>query len=161
MNDTKARLIAAGFAWVPYLAVSWGYSALTDGTAKMFWYALGALLAARLFFSIIETLGSVLTWRVYGRRIAINRFLTFLRDNKFPQRKFAHDDIGNYLARIEDNYSADTALVKAAASELRRSLATFESMGFLVSMRMYSAIDDALELYSPKEKAPVFGSSAA
>ncbi len=38
------------FAWVPYVAVAWGYKVLTDGDAKTSWYALGALYAVRLFF---------------------------------------------------------------------------------------------------------------
>lgn len=65
MNDTRSQIILTLFAWVPYVLVSWGYAKLSDGS---FWSALGVLVAVRLFFGAIETLGSVLAWRLYGKK---------------------------------------------------------------------------------------------
>lgn len=145
------------FGFVPYFLVSWGYMALVDGGADQFWSAFGVLVAARLFFSFIETLGSVLSWRLYGKKLMVSKFYEFLRMNSFPKRKYAHDDFLNYLARIDDGpYPAS---VKTAAKEIYFVLSTFESMGILLGMRIHSATEAALDAYSPKSEAPTFGAN--
>ena len=160
MNDTRSRIVMSLFAFVPYLIVSWAYMALVSGDSSDFWKALGVLVAVRFFFSVIETLGTVISWRLYGKRVMVNKFVEFLRANNFPKRKYAHDDFLNYLARFEDEPSCP-ASVKASAKEIYFLLSTFESMGILLGMRMHSASDAALDVYSPKSEAPVFGTTAA
>src|SRR6266436_4341709 len=103
MTDTKSTIIVMLLAWVPYSAVAWGYKVLTDGTAKTFWYALGTLVGVRLFFSIIEGLGGILTWRVYGKRVAVQGPLAILRANNFPKRRYKEEDFQDYLAGIADD----------------------------------------------------------
>lgn len=160
MNDTRSRIIMSLFAFVPYLLVSWAYMAVVNGDSGDFWKALGLLVAVRFFFSVIETLGTVISWRLYGKRFMVNKFVELLRANNFPKRKYAHDDFLNYLARIEDDPSCP-ATVKASAKEIYFLLSTFESMGILLGMRMHSASDAALDVYSPKAEAPIYGASAA
>ncbi|MEW5943720.1 MAG: hypothetical protein AB1710_07705 [Pseudomonadota bacterium] len=157
MTDTRSQIIMASFAWVPYVLVSWGYARLSDGS---FWSALGVLLAIRLFFSVIETLGSVFAWRLYGRRKMIERNLAMLRANNFPKRQYAHDDFLNYLSRIEDDETCPQQL-KMAAKQWEQALAFFESSGILLGMRMHAAADAALDIYSPKHEAPIVGTKAA
>jgi len=91
------------FSVIPYALVAWGYAWLIDGGAREFWGALGALVAARLFFAVIETLGSILTWRLWGRQQVIDRFLMVLRGNQFPQRKFPDDDFLNYIQSVANS----------------------------------------------------------
>lgn len=134
------------FAWVPYVLVSWGYATLSESS---FWSVLGALLAIRIFFSVIETLGSVLAWRLYGRKQMIERNLSLLRANNFPKRQHAHDDFLNYLSRIEDD-KACAQQTQIAARQWQQTLSFFESSGILVGMRMHAAADEALNIYSPK-----------
>jgi hypothetical protein len=160
MNDTRSRLVISLFAFVPYLLVAWAYMTLVNGDSSDFWKALGVLVAVRFFFSVIETLGTVISWRLYGKRFMVNKFVEFLRANNFPKRKYAHDDFLNYLARIEDEPSCP-ASVKASAKEIYFVLSTFESMGILLGMRMHSASEAALDAYSPKSEAPIFGATAA
>ena len=152
MNNTTPQLIIAGFAFVPYLLVSWGYTELTDGGSKTFWIAFGVLLGVRLFFSTVETLGSVLSWRLYSRKLMVQRMLEVLRTNKFPKRFYAHDDILNYLARIEGSEEISPS-VKSSAKQLEFMLVTFENLGVLAGARMYSAVEAALETYSPRSAA--------
>lgn len=157
MNDTRSQLIMALFAWVPYVLVSWGYAKLSDSG---FWSVLGVLLAARIFFSVIETLGSILAWRLYGRKMMIERNLSILRANNYPKRQYAHDDFLNYLSRIEVNDTFPQE-IKIAARQWEQVLALFESFGILPGMRMHAAADEALNIYSPKHDAPIFGTTAA
>ena len=152
MNNTTPQLIVAGFAFVPYLFVSWGYAEVTGGGTKAFWIAFVILLGVRLFFSIIETIGSVLSWRLYSRKFMVQRMLEVLRANKFPKRFYAHDDILNYLARIEDSEEISPS-VKSSAKQLEFMLGTFENLGILAGARMYSAVEAALEAYSPRSAA--------
>ena len=95
MNNVKTHVITFAFAMVPYLLVTWGYTELTNGDTKTFWTALGILLGVRVFFSLIETLGSVLSWRLYGKNFMVQKMLEVLRANKFPMREYSHDNILN------------------------------------------------------------------
>ncbi len=143
MNPT---FITQGFAWIPYVLLSWGYAQVMDGD---FWKVLGVLMAARLFFSVIETIGSIFSWRLYGKKKIVQLNLNILRFNNFPKREI-DDDFLNYLARIEINDSHSMQL-KAVAKNWEQSLAFFEHTGILIGMRMYAAADEALDIYSPKK----------
>ena len=159
MNDTRSQLIMMMFALIPYAGVSWAYVALTNGSAKDFWIAFGILLAVRLFFSIIETLGSVLSWNVYGKKTLVERYVAYFRSKNFPPRKYADDDFLNYLARLDGDAQV-AASVRASAKELEGGLVACEGIGILVGMRMHAAAEAALDVYSPRSAAPVFGESA-
>ena len=159
MKNARANIVTALFSFVPYLLVSWAYMKLTDGGSNRFWGAFGVLVAVRLFFSVIETLSSVLSWRLYGKKLMVNKFLGLFQANNFPKREYQHDDFPGYMARIEDGPYADS--VKASAKEINFFLSTFESMGILLGMRMHSASEAALEAYSPKVEAPIWGASNA
>ena len=153
MNDTRSHIIMVLFAWIPYVFVSWGYAKLTGSG---FWPTLGVLFAVRFFFGVIETLGSILAWRVYGKQKMIERNLSLLRANNFPKRQYAHDDFQNYLGRIEGD-EAYSQQLKIAAKQWYQVLAFFETSGILLGMRMHAAANDALDIYSPKREAPAFG----
>ncbi len=157
MTDFRSNLITAAFAWIPYVSVAWGGTKVTE---LDFIQCLGALLGIRLFFSIIEGLGSTLSWRIYGRRQAIERNLNLLRTYNFPRRAHAQDDFLSYLAHIqsEDAYPAN---VKTAARQWEQVLEFTENLGIIAGMRMHSATDDALDIYSPKHSAPNSGVSDA
>lgn len=152
MNETRTQFIMALFAWIPYALVAWGYTKLSHGS---YFSTLGILVAMRLFFSIIESVGSILSWRLYGKKKAIERNLTLLRSNKFPKRQYAHDNFLQYLVRIEQDESCPLQ-IKSAAKQWEQALALFEDSGILLGMRMYSAADEALNIYSPKDEAPIF-----
>lgn len=140
------------FAAIPYVLVTWGYTKLTDGDANAFWVALGVLLGIRLFFYTIETLGDVLSWRLYRRRIAVDNALTFFRANGYPPREYEHDDLGNYLARIQDDPHYLQPL-RNSAVELERTLTFIEGLGILVGARTWAAFEAALDSYAPRSKA--------
>jgi hypothetical protein len=152
MKYTDA-LIVTVFAWIPYILVVWGYTKLTDGDAQTFWIALAVLLGVRLFFYVIETAGSILCWRLYRRHIAVDKALTWLKRNNFPQREYKHDDLSNYLARIEDSPEYSEPLRKAA-HELYSALCFIEELGILVGARSWAAWNAALDIYAPSSRAP-------
>jgi hypothetical protein len=159
MKDARANIIIALFSFVPYLLVSWAYMEAVDGESKQFWGAFGVLIAVRLFFSVIEMLGGILSWRLYGKKLMVNKFLGLLRANNFPKREYQHDNFLAYLGRIEDGSYADS--VKTTAKEIYFLLSVFEDMGILLGMRMHSASEAALETYSPKAEAPIWGAPHA
>lgn len=156
MNDKKSQIISSlidtWITYIPYPLVSWGYMAFSDGGVKEFWIILGVLLTVRLFFSIIDTLGSILSWRLHGKRAQIERYLTTLRENNFPTREEVRDDFLHYVKRIQDD-SNSTASIKGIANDLCTELVVWErSPSFLHGMRMYDAADEALDIYSPRTK---------
>lgn len=151
-NATVNATIVFAFSMVPYLLVSWGYTAFTDGDAKTFWTALGILLGARLFFSLIEAFGHILLWHLYGKGVAVKRAVEFLRANKFPMREYEHDDFANYLCRIQE-FDEYPQSVKSSAKEIERELALLEKITVWPATRMWSAWDVALNIYAPRERA--------
>jgi len=160
-RETKTMLVATMFAWIPYAAVAWGYKALTDGDAKSFWYALAALIALRLFFGVIETLGDILLWRMYGKRTTVKEYLDILQNNKMPQREYAESDLDDYLHRIQEEAKYPDPIRKVAR-EVEWALRALERVGFLTGRRVRSAAIEAYDRYSPKSAAPPYdGSSAA
>jgi hypothetical protein len=108
-----------------------------------------------MFFSMIESLGGVLMWRAYGKRLLVDKYVAFMKEKKFPPRFYKDEDCLDYLARIEDgNFPLPT---QRAAVRFQQQLATNEEMGILVGMRMHSASEAALEKYSPNADAPAWG----
>jgi hypothetical protein len=146
MNDTKTGAIAFGFALVPYAAVAWAYTYLMDGGSHGFWLALGFLVAVRTFFSIIETLGSVLAWRIFQRRRMIDTLLGVLRAHKFPPKEVDTDDFSNYRARILTDYAEKPDYMRAA-KEFDTLAMLYERAGILPGMRYESAAEATFKQY--------------
>lgn len=151
MKNAAQIFVGSLVAFIPYWLVAWGYKALVDGGAREFWSALGLLLAVRLFFAVIETLGSVLAWRLFGKRRAVRKFVEILRMNSFPKREAVDYTRGsNYFSSI---YKGDyPEALKAAACEFDCMLSMSEEMGVLFGWRTYRATEEALDIYSPPAK---------
>src|SRR5688572_20513232 len=126
MSEFKSSAITFGSAMVPYLLVAWAWSAISNERGA-FWLALTALFVVRLFFSIIETLGSVLAWRLYGKKHAVARMLAFLRANKYPKRFYRHDSFLAYLTRIDDPEFPES--LRMSARQTEQTLEFFENVG--------------------------------
>lgn len=146
MDSNYWRNVAAiqFFALVPYLAVSWGYSALTD---ESMWTALLVLLVVRFFFSVIELLGGILMWRAYGKKTIVSRWVQALRDGQFPIRTHVGQDIVSYLSDVADD-DTQSDDVRLAARLWYQALEIYEQQGVLIGMRMKSAGNAALDAYS-------------
>jgi hypothetical protein len=76
-------LIEGGLALSPYAIVAWGMSYLTTLTI---WQVVGGLVVVRLLYAILDSLGVVLSWWLYGRRTKAKTIAKYLRDNEFPSR---------------------------------------------------------------------------
>lgn len=149
MKETKSVAIAAAFSVLPYLLVAWAYMAFTDGHAKDFWVALCVLLVVRLFFFIIETIGGILAWRLYGRRVAVEKVLRFLRENNFPMRTDPNEDFLMYFQRIQEDRTCPES-TRALARECDRELARLDGSGILPGMRADYAVQAALDRYTER-----------
>jgi hypothetical protein len=146
MNETKSGLVTFGFAMIPYMAMAWGYSYFTDGGQPAFWRALGFLIVVRLFFSIIETLGRILAWRLFYRKQAVEHFVQMFRKRELPAKEYYDDDFGNYCARLINSglQKVDHA---RNAQEIQTFLWMHEKRGILEGMRMHAAVEAAFEQY--------------
>jgi hypothetical protein len=155
-EDEKLNIARWLFGAVVYLLLAWAYVELTDEGWHTFWIAVGVLLAARFFFVLVDLFGMVLTWRLYVKKFLVNKNLAQLSGYQFPKRKYSHDDFSDYLSRIASDEEYAPAL-KAAAKEWYFLLSIHERFGILHGARMWSAAEKALDIYSPKSEAPVFG----
>lgn len=160
MKDTPSATPIYLLSLAPYFLIAWGYGKLTDGDAKTMSAVLGVLLLVRLF----EMLGSVLSWRLHGKKIIVNEYLEILRADNFPKRECMHDNLSNYLSRIEDPYSEYPPALKADAKKMIRAFEVNRVFGILTYMRVNTAAEAALDIYSPRSEAPqnlagIFGNS--
>jgi hypothetical protein len=154
-SEMKHAGMALAISLVPYSAVAWWFAAYVNGGSWTFIEAIGVLLTARLFFSIIEGFGGILVWRFCGKKVAIDSFLRSLRVNKFPPRYYEQDDFSTYLSRVRDDLSVSQT-VQCEAKIMESMLAMCESAGILIGIRWHAAGEIALEAYSPRALAPVF-----
>ena len=154
LNETKIGIIIFLLSIIPYLCVAGAYMEFTGGHAMTFLIAFVLLSGLRLFFALIECVGSILVWRLYGREIMVRLNLRLLKENRFPMRYYRHDDFLNYLSRIKEDYASSSAL-KCEVKVIEAVLAMSENSGIFVSARLYHAFEIALERYSPRDLAPV------
>ena len=97
MNDTRCQIVSALFALVPYILVSWTYMALANGSTREFWGAFGVLVGTRVFFGVIETFGSVITWRLYGKKLMVSNRSHPLKKDRQP------NDLYELVAELSDD----------------------------------------------------------
>jgi hypothetical protein len=150
-RDFKTKFIGNLVASAPYLFVIWGVVALVPSVSV--WGAVVLVIGTRFVIGLVETLGLVFSWHVYGREKAVMDFVAVLHHNKFPARYDKSDDFLNYLARIEADDSLDPH-VRHSAREMGSLLGMYESMGILQGARMHNVSELALEAYSPRSSAP-------
>jgi len=146
-QHVRAALIGGSIATVPYCLLAYAFSRLLNDTS--FWEALGWLVAVRCFFSIVELIGSILAWRLHGRKVAVTAFTSALRAVNMPPRYDTYGDIDEYLNDVIADQSQPTDL-RIAAGGILGSLQATRQRGMVVTVRMQNAWDLALEAYSPK-----------
>lgn len=145
-GQIRHELILGAFSWLPYVLVAW---IAAEALEESFWGALVVLFSARLFFTVIETLGGIVRWRLYGRSKMVESTLATLRSYRFPQRDPLDGDFSNYIARVEADERQGVNL-RLAARELSTIPRVFAHVGMLAEARVHSAHDEALERYSPR-----------
>lgn len=150
-SDFKTQFIGNLIASAPYLFVLVGVVAFVPSVS--FWEALVLMVGIRFMIGLVETLGLIFSWQVYGREKAVMNFVAVLHHNEFPGRYSKGDDFLNYLARIENDDTLD-AHVRQAAREMGSLLKMYETIGLLQGARMHNVSERALEAYSPRANAP-------
>jgi hypothetical protein len=155
MKETQADGIVVACWLFPYLLLSWAYMTLTDGGRPEFLFGLAALLTVRFGFGCLDASSRALKWHLFHEKVTVQRRLAFFRQHSFPPRHYAHDDISNYLAHIELPEYPDR--LASLAKQLQFELDCSEGFGPIIGQRMYVAVEQALELYSPRVKAPILG----
>jgi hypothetical protein len=128
--------------------------------SRRFWRALGVLLVARVFYSVLDGVGNTLVWRLLRRKQIIEATLATFKSLDFPMREYAADDVDAYLARIENDGNLP-AEVRLAAHDLEFQLALFEKIGMIAGSRSRSAVEAAHHAYAKKFSAKEFHSNTA
>ena len=141
-RDFKTQFVGNQIASAPYLLIVAVVVVLVPSLS--FWKALVLLIGIRFMIGLVETLGLVLSWGIYGREKAVIDFVALLHHNKFPGRYCKSDDFLNYLARIEDDETLEPE-VRHSAREMGSLLGMYESVGMLQGARMHNVSERALE----------------
>ena len=153
MNFRK-DLVVSAFTLLPYLVLALIFAVFADKDEKawMFIVAFLVLLALRTFIVLMNTVSGILQWRLYGRKELVAYALNWYASRQFPQRRYADDDLGNYLAKIEDDVEQSLA-VRLAATELNNQFLIYENFGILVGARFRKAYEMAFEQYASRSRA--------
>lgn len=147
-KNNQEALILWGFSMLPYLAIAWFAANFIEEKPEEIWKMLGLLLGARFFFSLIEWLGSVLSWRMYGKKATAQKYQAFLSSKKFPARE-GNEDLDSYLYRILF-VDESPAPLRENAWILSTELQAANANGLMAGLRLNSAANAALDAYSPK-----------
>jgi hypothetical protein len=78
--------------------------------------------------------------------------VAFLKASEYPPRKYSHDNLGNYLVRIQDDPECSATLSRSAV-DIEHMLAMIEQLGISVGARAHSTFEAALEVYAPPSQA--------
>jgi len=123
--------------------------ALSRYLGENLWISVGIIFGLWAAFTSIRALACAVAWRIEGRKIATDRFLTMLQHSEFPKAKRnSDDDIENYLARLEDNPDV-SASTRNAAKNLSLVLDSYDDFGYYSWFRMREAANAALDRYTP------------
>ena len=150
-RDFKTQFVGNLIASAPYLLVVWGVAAMFPSVS--FFKALVLVVGVRFMIGLVETLGLVFSWQVYGREKAVMDFVAVLHHNKFPGRYDKNGDFLHYLASIDNDETLDPD-VRQSAREMGSLLRMYENIGLLQGARMRNVSELALEAYSPRANAP-------
>lgn len=152
----RAATSAIGFVaiFAIYYLVAWGYVAsMSDGhyTVLQVLIVVAWIVAIRIGYLIIESIAGAVAWRAYSRRAAIATFVRTFQAHNFPKREIPTDDFSNYSCRVEAiaEESGNTALLEQLRQFTAMCIAA-EDAGMFAGMRIHSALNAALDAYSPK-----------
>ncbi len=77
--------------------------------------------------------------------------LNLFKTNGYPQRKYEHDNLLNYLSRIQDDPENPSRL-RESAIQVEQTLVVMEEIGILAGARVHSAYEAALDIYAPRDR---------
>lgn len=145
-NTNRGAWINFAFSLLPYFAVAWLFQ-WASREQGVFWQALGALVALRIFFHGIEWIGGIVAWRLYGRRAAIKEMVQSFRREGYPKRRQEHHDFMNYVADLEMDETVPKEQ-RQALRDLHCMTVGVEKVTILAGMRLHDVMDSALAEYS-------------
>lgn len=155
MNDGKTQCIAKLSAVLMYAAIAGVYERILRGSFNDFLRVFGILILLRTAFHISEMLANIVAWHARERRVLVRTYTRFLKENEFPQREYAHDGLGHYLASLS-NTAKYPERIRQLASEIQRTRELMWHFGVLTGSRYECGWEGALDVHSPRERAAIF-----
>lgn len=156
MFNFRAYLINTICTYLPFTFLVWVLNKLIADNSN-FWNIFWALLLVRFGFSVIETIGDLLSWYLYHKKIVVDYMVNYFKAHKFPQREYSHDGILGYLSRIDNNYLDPEEFFSEAlitkARNVEQDFVKAENAGMIAGWKVSSAYDEALDVYAPRTLA--------
>lgn len=149
MQDSNSTWIILAFSIVPYALVAWSFKYFSSGDTELFWVAFGLLIGCRVFFVIIETIGSVLKWHFYGKDKLTKLLIKIMQDANFPQIESIPNEVEEYLHLIANDFEIKCEQ-RLVAKQLEAYLEITQSIGMLAGLRIRNAAQHAYEATRPK-----------
>ena len=159
LNMRKGWVTLAVTAIV-YAGIAGAITLFADEDKRTFFWIIGALVAVRFFYTIIEFFNGILVWRIYGRRKAVEGYVTAMREAKMPRRCYNNDGVGNYLCRIQDgdSYKAGEVSPEAVstAAKINELITRFSDENeMMAEARAWDALERAFNIYTSDDSPPL------
>lgn len=134
-----------------YSAASYLLNEIADGDG--FWTVFFVLLGIRMAYSLIESVSVWIAWVAWNRKETIDSAVAQMRAADMPLRHYPDEELDSYLANVEGN-EARTYPQRATALAMNLTSKMADYLGFFHSLRLKSALESALRIYSPSWKTP-------
>ena len=139
-------ILVAGWYAIAWLINGWFFEG-QDSVWVIFTILATGATSAWLFNSVV----AFLTWALKAKDHFTKKFLGYFEANDFPARAPETHDALDHLVTVQETGSKKA---RRAARELEIRIDEARDHNSILSWRMSSAMDAALDLYTPKSSQP-------
>jgi hypothetical protein len=129
------------------LILAWAFTAITNGNSSTFWTAFVTLIGIRLFFTVVDSLFSVLSFTFYRKKFVVQQLVNDFRRFEFPKREDLNEDWLAYLKRLQETESLPFT-VRRTAAFLEGQCELADKSGFVMGRQSEAVMEAAVNAWS-------------
>lgn len=127
--------------------LAWAFTAFTNGNSSTFWTTFFVLIGIRLFFALVDSIFSVLSFKLYRKKFVVQQLVNDFRRFEFPKREDLNEDWLMYLKRLQATESLPFT-VRRTAAFLEGQFDLADKSGFLMGRQSEAAMEAAVNAWS-------------
>ena len=129
------------------LILAWAFTAITDGNSSTFWTAFVVLIGIRIFFTVVDSLFSALSFTFYRKKFVVQQLVNDFRRFEFPKREDLNEDWLAYLKRLQEAESLPFT-VRRTAAFLEGQYELADKSGFVMGRQSEAVMEAAVNAWS-------------
>lgn len=127
--------------------IAWAFTAITNGNSSTFWTVFLVLIGIRLFFAVVDSIFSALSFTLYKKKFVVQQLVNDFRRFGFPKREDLNEDWLMYLKRLQETESLPFT-VRRTAAFLEGQFDLADKSGFLMGRQSEAAMEAAVNAWS-------------